>query len=201
MEASEQSRLTAAQREVARLRQHMRLDGDTIEDLQDQCAALFARLNEVAAIAARVPTLEAESSLERRRADGLAEEFARERQRAEEAEGTLYGEVERGAQLGLESANRHRQIEELTGAAQAQTEATRAAEARGDALQLQGDELARENDQLRAKLEAAEAEAARLRAEADALRARLAAEQRRRAEIDIGGYSVRDVARDTFLSI
>ena len=62
-------RLAAAQREVARLRQHIRLDGDTIEDLQDQCGALFARLNEVAAIAARVPSLDAESSLERRRAE------------------------------------------------------------------------------------------------------------------------------------
>ena len=51
-------RLAVAQREVARLRQHIRLDGDTIEDLQDQCGALFVRLNEVAVIAARVPTLE-----------------------------------------------------------------------------------------------------------------------------------------------
>jgi hypothetical protein len=92
-------RLAAAQREVARLRQHIRLDGDTIEDLQDQCGALFARLNEVAAIAARVPSLEAESSLERRRVDSLAEDLARERQRAEEAEAALQAEVERGAQV------------------------------------------------------------------------------------------------------
>ena len=97
--AHSEHRLAAAQREVARLRQHIRLDGDTIEDLQDQCAALFARLNEVAAIAARVPSLEAESSLERRRADGLSEELARERQRAEEAEAALQAEVKRGAQV------------------------------------------------------------------------------------------------------
>ena len=67
---------------------------------------------------------------------------------------------------------------------QAQAEAARAAEARGDAFQVRGDEVARENDQLRAKLDAAETEAARLRAEADALQARLAAEQRRRAEAE-----------------
>ena len=115
-------RLAVAQREVARLRQHIRLDGDTIEDLQDQCGALFVRLNEVAAIAARVPTLEAESSLERRRADGLGEELDLTLARAEEVEGALQGEVQRGAQLGLESANRHRQVDELTGVTQVQIE-------------------------------------------------------------------------------
>lgn len=177
-------RLAVAQREVARLRQHIRLDGDTIEDLQDQCGALFVRLNEVAVIAARVPTLEAESSVVRQRAGGLAEELARERQRAEQAETTLHGEVERGAHLGLESGKWLRQIDELKGVAQAQAEATRTAEARGDALQLRGDEVARENDQLRAKLDAAETEAARLRAEGDALGARLVAEERRRAEAE-----------------
>lgn len=177
-------RLAVAQREVARLRQHIRLDGDTIEDLQDQCGALFVRLNEVAVIAARVPTLEAESSVVRQRAGGLAEELARERQRAEQAESTLHGEVERGAHLGLESGKWLRQIDELKGVAQAQAEATRTAEARGDALQLRGDEVARENDQLRAKLDAAETEAARLRAEGDALGARLVAEERRRAEAE-----------------
>ena len=194
-------RLAVAQREVARLRQHIRLDGDTIEDLQDQCGALFVRLNEVAVIAARVPTLEAESSVVRQRAGGLAEELARERQRAEQAETTLHGEVERGAHLGLESGKWLRQIDELKGVAQAQAEATRTAEARGDALQLRGDEVARENDQLRAKLDAAETEAARLRAEGDALGARLVAEERRRADIDIGGDSVRDVATGSLPSI
>ena len=39
---------------------------------------------------------------------------------------------------------------------QAQAEAVRAAEARGDALRQRGDEVARENDQLRAQLEVAE---------------------------------------------
>ena len=121
MEASEH-RLTAAQREVARLRQHIRLDGDTIEDLQDQCGALFARLNEVAVIAARAPTLEAESSLLERSLLESRVQLARERQRTEEVEGTLQGEVQRGAQLGLESANRHRQVDELTGVTQAHTE-------------------------------------------------------------------------------
>ena len=115
-------RLAVAQREVARLRQHIRLDGDTIEDLQDQCGALFARLNEVAVIAARVPTLEAESSLLESSLLESRVQLARERQRTEEVEGTLQGEVQRGAQLGLESANRHRQVDELTGVTQAHTE-------------------------------------------------------------------------------
>ena len=39
---------------------------------------------------------------------------------------------------------------------QAEAEAVRAAEARGDALRQRGDEVARENDQLRAQLEVAE---------------------------------------------
>ena len=122
MSGADEHRLAVAQREVARLRQHIRLDGDTIEDLQDQCGALFARLNEVAVIAARAPTLEAESSLLERSLLESRVQLARERQRTEEVEGTLQGEVQRGAQLGLESANRHRQVDELTGVTQAHTE-------------------------------------------------------------------------------
>ena len=122
MSGADEHRLAVAQREVARLRQHIRLDGDTIEDLQDQCGALFARLNEVAVIAARAPTLEAESSLLERSLLESRVQLARERQRTEEVEGTLQGEVQRGAQLGLESANRHRQVDELTGVTQAQIE-------------------------------------------------------------------------------
>ena len=122
MSGADEHRLAVAQREVARLRQHIRLDGDTIEDLQDQCGALFARLNEVAVIAARAPTLEAESSLLERSLLESRVQLARERQRTEEVEGTLQGEVQRGAQLGLESANRHRQVDELTGVTQADTE-------------------------------------------------------------------------------
>ena len=155
-----EARLAVAQREVARLRQHMRLDGDTIEDLQDQCGTLSVRLNEVAAVAAR------------------------ERQRAEVAESNLRGEVERGAQAGAESAKTVLEVQALSQIADREVQAARAAEARGDALQARGDEVAQENDQLRAQLGAAAAEAAQFRAEADTLRARLSTEQRRRTEAE-----------------
>ena len=65
------------------MRQHIRLDEDTIADLQDRCEQLSARLNEEAAVATRAHALDAELRRERKRADDLAEDFAQERARSD----------------------------------------------------------------------------------------------------------------------
>ena len=121
-------RLSAAQREVARLRQQMRLDNDSIEELQDAVAVLSSRLSQEEATTARLlpmcDFLESELRRERRRANESTTELAHQRarneelqRRASEAEEALRAEVERGARAGVEATEAQKQASTAAGVA------------------------------------------------------------------------------------